>query len=621
MTDEGFRSKVLARLRERGWETSPSNLDEGVTVVKGTRRNANHDRLLALIETDSEPITANHVEFIVKKASEHDVESVVVASQGELSGQASELCDEHNIERLKMSPASTSADKSGGVASGNTEWTQANSQADENETDNSSPLITRRRVSIGAGLLLGGAAITSAASSNLIGERNPNTGSQSVGSGSVDSGDEAISQTSTLTSSSAAETATSTTTETTTAPNSSPPNKAQLLPEDVESHDWFGNAVAVSDDGTTILVAAYEDDTAAAIDAGSVYVFKLSGGSWETKQKLTATDAAPSSYFGRSVTISADGTTAIIGAAHDNENGKSAGAAYIFERSESGWSQQAKLFPDGGAPYATFGGTCELSPDGSTAFIGAEESDYSNRDMSGVVYVFKYSGGSWRQQAKVAPNNGSRYDQFGSSIALSGDGTTAIIGAHNDDNQGVKKAGAAYVFVEEDGEWQEQVKLLPENPNTREFFGRATAISRDGDTVLVGAMWDNDPNGEKGGSVRVYDAGGGEWTRQTILGADDGDSRDRFGTDIGLSSSGTTAVISANRDEDPHGENAGSAYVFEQVDGTWSQQSKLIPEDSDEGDRYGSSVALSSDAKMTVLGAVGVNRQGTGAGAAYVFTL
>lgn len=137
--------------------------------------------------------------------------------------------------------------------------------------------------------------------------------------------------------------------------------------------------------------------------------------------------------------------------------------------------------------------------------------------------------------------------------------------------------------------------------------------------ALIGTT-DDDPNGEDAGAAYVYETGGDSWSQQAKLFADDGDAGDRFGRSVGLSYDGSTAIVGAYKDKDPNGEDAGSAYVFEAGGGTWSQRSKLVPNDGNSNDWFGWSVAAAGDGGTFVVGASGEeDPNGDGAGAAYVY--
>ncbi|MCG6975904.1 MAG: FG-GAP repeat protein, partial [Acidiferrobacterales bacterium] len=199
-------------------------------------------------------------------------------------------------------------------------------------------------------------------------------------------------------------------------------NEAQkLIASDGAAGDQFGRSVSVS--GDTAVVGAYAKDSS----RGAAYVFTRTGDTWSYQAKLIAEDGVANDLFGFSVSVSGD--TAIISAHSDDDNGNSSGSAYVFTRSGSVWSQQAKLIAGDAAANDLFGVSVSVS--GDTAVIGASLND-DNGNASGSAYVFTRSGGVWSQQAKLLAADGAANDQFGRSVSVSGD--TAVVGAYAKDS-------------------------------------------------------------------------------------------------------------------------------------------------------------------------------------------
>jgi len=183
------------------------------------------------------------------------------------------------------------------------------------------------------------------------------------------------------------------------------------------------------------------------------------------------------------------------------------------------------------------------------------------------VYIFTRSSGSWAQQATVATDGRDERTGFGGSLAVDDEGTTAFIGAFVDGEPNGEKAGAAYVYADEGGSWSQQAKVAADDGDENDQFADSVALSSDGQVALAGAGNDADPNGTAAGSAYVFTPTGDTWEQASKLTADDGDTRDGFGTVLTLASDTGTAVIGALGDEDPNGEGelsgGGSAYVFD----------------------------------------------------------
>jgi len=272
--------------------------------------------------------------------------------------------------------------------------------------------------------------------------------------------------------------------------------------------DGFGYA-AVS--GDTIVVGAGGEDSNAtgvngnqtnnsATDSGAAYVFERTGTTWTQVAYLKASNSRANALFGETVAISGD--TIVVGARLDPTRGFWAGAAYVFVRSPNGWTQQAVLYASN-AGGDQFGGAVAIS--GNTIVVGAQyeasnatgvNGNQSNNSASGAgaAYVFVRNGTTWTQQAYLKASNAEIYDEFGSSVAISGD--TIAVGADGDDSDaaGVNgdqgnydslfNAGAVYVFNRSGTTWTQQAYLKSDSPNRNAQLG--TAVATTGDFVIGG---------------------------------------------------------------------------------------------------------------------------------------
>ncbi len=378
--------------------------------------------------------------------------------------------------------------------------------------------------------------------------------------------------------------------------------------------DQFGYHVAISGD-TALVGVRFDDDDANGLESGSAYVFTGSGTTWSQQARLTAADGSDRDWFG--VRVALEGDTAVIPAdADDSEvNGVDSGSVYVFTRSGTTWTQQAKLTASDGAAVDLFGYSVALS--GDTVFVGARfDDDDVNGDDSGSVYVFTRSGTSWSQQAKLTAADGEAGDEFGYSVALAGD--TAVITANADDSDvnGVD-SGSAYVFTRSGTDWSQQAKLTAADGAAGDLFGVRVALV--GDTALIGARLDDDDvNGIDAGSAYVFTRSGDGWSQQARLTAADGGAGDWFGYTVALADD--TALIGAGNHDGANGVDSGSAYVFTRSGTTWSQKDKLTATDGKAGDQFGGKVAISGDAAVVGARLVDDVVKGVDSGSVYVFT-
>jgi hypothetical protein len=333
----------------------------------------------------------------------------------------------------------------------------------------------------------------------------------------------------------------------------------RLTASDGAADDWLGTSVSLSSDGNTAIVGAANNATAAGEYAGSAYVFVRSGSSWTQQAKLTASDGADGDWFGWSVWLSGDGNTALVGA-FNKTVGTNAyqGSAYVFARSGSSWSQQAKLLASNGAAGDYFGRSASLSGDGHTTLVGAIGANASQ----GSAYMFVLSGTNWTEQARLTASDGAADDYFGYSVSLSGDGNTALVGTYNDETAAGLSAGSAYMFVRSGSSWTEQAKLTASDGAAYDSFGLSVSLSSDGNSALVGANNNGTSAGVRAGSAYFFSRNGSSWSQQAKLTASDGAADDCFGWSVSLSGDGNRALVGAVFDDTAAGADAGSAYVF-----------------------------------------------------------
>lgn len=304
------------------------------------------------------------------------------------------------------------------------------------------------------------------------------------------------------------------------------------------------------------------------------------------------------SMQGYAVALSADGTTAITGGIGDR---LFIGAAWIFTRANDTWTQQGSKLTDYGSRPNFFGHKVALSSDGNTAITIAP---YNNK-----VWIYTRVNGVWLQPGYRLIGDSIQYynSAFGSSVALSGDGNTAVVGG-SVDNNGI---GAVWVFTRSNGIWSQQpTKIIGTGAIGRANQGNAVFISQDGNTIMTGGYGDN--NGL--GAVWVYSRINGLWIQdQKLIPTGFIGPIVYFGSSISLSADGSTAAIGGQGDNS----NKGATWVFTRVNGIWTQhQNKLIGMDAAGNSNQGVSVSISGDGTTIVTGGSADNNN---KGAAWVF--
>ena len=370
-----------------------------------------------------------------------------------------------------------------------------------------------------------------------------------------------------------------------------------------EQDDWFGSAVSLSADGTTLAVAAYAEGSASpgvngnqndnsAPASGAVYVFVRNESSWLQQAYLKASNVEVQDLLGfdLSMSLSADGNTLVVGASgeqsdstgingdgNNNVAGRS-GAAYVFIRNNGTWEQQAYIKASNTGEVDRFGDAVSLSGDGTTLAIGASTEDGGSTGIngnqesdaapdSGAVYLFVFSGGAWQQDAYLKASNAGAWKEFGGSVSLSADGNTLAVGSTrensgatgingNQNDDSIPDSGAVYVFSHTNEIWQQQAYIKSSNPAPGDGFGNVVSLNANGNTLAVGAKVENGAatgiNGNElnkttagAGAVYLFERNNEAWAQQAYIKASNTDRADLFGSAVSISADGNSLAIGA----------------------------------------------------------------------------
>ncbi len=263
-----------------------------------------------------------------------------------------------------------------------------------------------------------------------------------------------------------------------------------------------------------------------ATDAGTAYAYVRTGSTWSLQDQIVPADGSSEyEYFG--IAVAVDGETAVVGAYKDFTGPDRIGSVYVYVKSGSSWNQQAKLVPSDGTDGDWFGLFVDIA--GDTIVVGAPYAD-PDGTLSGSAYVFSRSGTTWTEQAKLAGSDIDEYDRFGWSVAVSGD--TTLIGAYNDEFTG-NSDGAAYVFHRSGTTWTQQTKLTPSVYTGADNF--AMGVDLDGDVAVAGARYHDVGPSYNEGAVFIFDRTGSVWTERQILTASDHAMEDSLGEFVTIS--------------------------------------------------------------------------------------
>ena len=430
--------------------------------------------------------------------------------------------------------------------------------------------------------------------------------------------------------------------------------------------DFFGGGVALSDDGTKLAVGAIYDDTAGK-DLGAVYLFTVGGATWGGKVILarTITDGAGVALssvdkFGYSVALNPDGSRLVVGAVDDGSGGNKRGAVYLLGLSGNAWGSTVEIhrvisnqdtlrLKMGGKSRSrssrssadlrggfAFGSSVALSDDGTKLAVGAPGYRVSAHGHTGAVYLFEINprtsvwGSDVLYTRRITDGEGVSlmlWDTFGSSVALSGDGSKLAVGDPNGD---VYK-GAVYLFSVGGSRWGNTVTETKKigtgtaglSLGTDDGLGSSVALSGDGSILAAGAVYD-DTNGTDKGAVYLFTVtgSGSTWGSgnkvQKIKKIDDSlsglslNKNDHFGSSVALSDDGKRLAIGAD------GDGKGAVYLFTVNGATVTKTAKIadgagISLNKDSAG-FGNSVSLSNNGSRLAVGA-----DTDGDGAVYLF--
>ncbi|WP_181684908.1 FG-GAP repeat protein [Halorhabdus salina] len=392
---------------------------------------------------------------------------------------------------------------------------------------------------------------------------------------------------------------------------------AKLLAKDGNTNDRFGFWIDMSNDGQNLLVGSYQDSNPNGENAGGVYVFKRDQDGWYQSAKLLADDGDRYDFLGSAVSISDTGETALIGAiAEEDPNGPEGGAAYVYQKEGQKWHQQSKLSAPDGEEFDQFSRSLLLTPNGDTAYVGAPFRENSNRNSTGAVFEYSRESDGWKLVNSL-PKDGISIESFGYAMDISRDGETLVVSRMVVSDS---EKGAAYVFKQSNDEWVRQATLTASEGDPNDYFGETVTVSEDGQTVLVGASNDEDPNGEQSGSVYLFENRDSEWHQTQKLTPADPGQRERFGLSLAMTSNPEAILIGAPGESSDTGEQSRIC-VFKQDNDHW-QQDRVIPApENDPTDYFGTRITVSRDAGIAAVSAPEADGNEESTGAVYVFDL
>ena len=352
----------------------------------------------------------------------------------------------------------------------------------------------------------------------------------------------------------------------------------EFIASDANALDKFGDALAI--DGDIAIVAARLADTAAT-NGGAAYVFERTASGWVQVQVLIPSDPGAQDMFGWAVDL--EGDMAVVSAPRNDDAGENSGAAYVFENTGSTWVETAKLRASDEGPVAKFGKSVFLS--GGRLIVGAPGTTGA-AVSSGAAYIFEHDGTTWSEIARLEASDAAANDSFGQALAISG--FIAVVGAPRDEDFGTS-TGSAYVFELIGTSWVETAKLLASDAGALAAFG-STVTAKD-ETLIIGAMF-APVLGEPLGAAYVFERTGTVWVETQQIRASTGFGFQEFGGSLALYFD--RLLVGAPAVSFPGG-TSGSVYVFEREASGWVETRELQPVVPMASDIFGWAVSISGD--------------------------
>jgi hypothetical protein len=355
------------------------------------------------------------------------------------------------------------------------------------------------------------------------------------------------------------------------------PLKLVKIPADTSDEGSFGIAVDLTADGSTAIVGAQQHD----YDRGGAYIFHRSNGVWQQTADLTLPALGYQASYGNAVAINASGTLAMVAEVGYQQL---TGIVFIFAKTATGWQPVGQLVAPDRATYSHFGDSISMDLAGNRVVIGA----LGAGGFTGRAYVFSQaSSGQWSLTAELQPPASQGQTNFGTSVSMDANGSVVLIGGNVYGNG----TGAAYVFGDTSGGWQQQAMLMASEPQPTADFGTSVAIDGAGTTAVVGSVYEDN----YAGAAYIYQAAGSSGWAQTARLTQPGTGQ--FGDAVAISRAGTSVVVGAEASQ-----VTGEAYAYASTAAGWAPAMTLEPNVTNQA-LFGVAVAVDAAGDEAIVGA------------------
>jgi len=460
---------------------------------------------------------------------------------------------------------------------------------------------------------------------------------------------------------------------------------AQLTASDAQVSDVYGSSCALNALGDRLVVGAFLEDTAGT-DAGKIYIYDYNGTSWVETAQITDSDAQVRDYYGRSCALNANGTRLVVAAFNENTAGTNAGKIYIYDYNGTNWAETAQLTASDAQAGDRYGISCSLDGVGDRLVVGSCLEDTAAID-AGKVYVYDYNGTSWVEVAQLTASDAQVNDNYGMSCALNAAGDRLVVGAYLEDTAATD-AGKVYIYRPSwhlTSDWQlstdptfttvdfealgvsgdlrlthyfeglalntvyyarvrcngsqsgnsawsdaisftteatslptsEVYQITASDAQAGDLYGMSCALNTVGDRLVVGAPGE-DTAATDAGKVYIYDFDGTNWIETVQLTASDAQAGDWYGVSCSINATGDKLAVGAAM-EDTAATDAGKVYIYDYNGTNWVETAQLTASDAQASDWYGVNCAFNATGDKLAIGAYSEDTAAIDAGKVYIY--
>lgn len=394
-----------------------------------------------------------------------------------------------------------------------------------------------------------------------------------------------------------------------------PATEQNVLAPPETAETGFGYSMDLSPDGNVMVIGAPQYRIGATGSVGAAYVFVRGASGWNFVQKLELAEPAADDWFGTSVCVSNQGEIIAVGCFNDEVGSHvDAGSAFLYERRGDRWELLERLESAAPQQRGKFGRSASISDNGNVLVIGSQ----AGFNFDGAVDTFFRENGTWTRGPMLSPSTGVA---FGTDCAVSGDGRVLLVGDPNfERSQPIAGRGNARVYDLVSNQWTPRYSIRLADSSATAAFGSSCAISYDGSFACIGARLQTNEIGVSCGAAYVFSLGPTAWERKATLMASTQQAADWFGSSVDISGEADSVVVGA-AGSDVGSADTGAAFVYRRAADTWALAATIVDPNAIIFDGVGTSVSVSHDGERVFTSATGTYNEGAGVGSVLVVNI